>query len=85
MVRNSWRSSSEVLALIRQCRSRSFSRGERGPCICISGPHQRSSASWIAARWAGDPVTMVTTTSRPCMMWTDSSQQILRIVRAYGA
>ena len=33
----------------------------------------------------GVPVTMVTTTSRPCMMWTDSSQQILRIVRAYGA
>ena len=70
--------------MIRQCRSRSLSRGERGPCICISGPHQRSSASWIAARCAVVPVAMVTTTSRPCMMWTDSSQQILRIVRAYG-
>ena len=39
----------------------------------------------MAARWLADPVTMVTTTSRPCMMWTDSSQQILRMVRAYGA
>ena len=53
MVRNSWRSSSEVLALIRQRRSRSRSRGVRGPCICMSGPHHRSSASWIWARCVG--------------------------------
>jgi hypothetical protein len=65
--------------------SRSFARSLRGPCICISGPHQRSSASCTAARWLGVPVTIVTTTSRPCMMWTLSSQQIFRIVRAYGA
>ena len=72
------------LALIRQWRSRSFARSPRGPCICMSGPHQRSSASWTAARWEAVPVIIVTTTSRPCMMWTDSSQQIFCIVRATG-
>jgi hypothetical protein len=51
----------------------------------MSGPHQRSSASWTSARWVGVPFISVTTTSRPCMMWTDSSQQIFCIVRAYGA
>ena len=84
MDRNSWRSSSLVLALMRQNRSRSFSRGERGPCICISGPHQRVSASWTMSRCLAVPVARVTTTSRPCMMWTDSSQQIFFIVRLYG-
>ena len=37
------------------------------------------------ARCASVPFISVSTTSRPCMMCTDSSQQILRIVRAYGA
>jgi hypothetical protein len=34
------------------------------------------------ARCATVPFIMVSTTSRPCMMWTDSSQQIFFIVRA---
>ena len=36
------------------------------------------------SRCAGVPFIIVTTTSRPCMMWTDSSQQIFFIVRLYG-
>ncbi len=63
----------------------SSSAGMGLPWNIISGSHQRSSASWTSARCPSVPVTSVSTTSRPWRMWNDSSQQILRMIRAYGA
>ena len=51
----------------------------------MSGSHQRSSASCTSSRCSSVPVTSVRITSRPWRMWKDSSQQIFRMIRAYGA
>ena len=55
------------------------------PWNCISGPHQRSSASCTSSRWSSVPFISVRITSRPWRMWNDSSQQIFFMIRAYGA
>ena len=55
------------------------------PWKCISGSHQRSSASCTSSRCSAVPVTIASTVSRPWRMWNDSSQQTFFITRAYGA
>ena len=55
------------------------------PWNCISGAHQRSSASWTSSRCSSVPFIIVRITSRPWRMWNDSSQQIFFMIRAYGA
>src|SRR5437763_6887478 len=80
--RNCWRASSFPCDLMRQCSIGSSSGGIFMPWNCISGPHQRSSASWTSSRCATVPVTIASTTSRPWRMWNDSSQQIFFMIRA---
>jgi hypothetical protein len=51
----------------------------------MSGSHQRSSASWTSSRCrvgAGNESQHDIATVE---MWNDSSQQIFRMIRAYGA
>src|SRR6476619_1850775 len=83
--RNCWRASSLGWLLIRQCTIGSSSAEIGLPWNIMSGSHQRSSASWTSSRCPSVPVTSVSTTSRPWRMWNDSSQQIFRMIRAYGA
>jgi hypothetical protein len=55
-----------------------------GPNIASDGYHQRSTASWAIARWAGVPCASVCRISKPCRWWNDSSLQTRIIARAYG-
>src|SRR5262245_30202286 len=83
--RNCWRASPLPWLLIRQMYIGSSSAGIGFPWNCISGPHQRSSASWTSSRCSSVPFIIVRITSRPWRMWNDSSQQIFFMIRAYGA
>ena len=71
--------------MIRQTNIGSSSREIGLPWNCISGPHQRLSASCTSSRCASVPVIIARITSRPWRMWNDSSQQIFFMIRAYGA
>ncbi len=52
--------------------------------MASDGYHQRSTASWAIAFWAGVPCARVYRISYPWRWWNDSSLQIRIMARAYG-
>ena len=55
-----------------------------GPNIISDGHHHRSTDSCTIARCASVPRIIVSSSSKPCRWWNDSSLQIRTMARAYG-